>query len=278
MGKLDELFKTDSGEEGSELEILEKVEDYAEVRDFETAVLEARRLKKDVNLFVALRLVLWEILRRVERGEESPSRVIPLLTSIGLIVNNVKSPRYRAILLADMSVIFYHLGDEFSGDLTLKSALNLAMNQDDVLTEIVRNLVERGLIDKAAGALRLVKDREKIDSILVRIAELFYKAGDHERAKAVLKHIKNPFHKALALYYMAEHSTRQDPETAKELVNAALLMAEKINDPNARFEVMLKIFDLKNALEGKTVKLTDLLSRREPPGEGLRGPSPDPSS
>lgn len=260
MGRLDEFFKSLSGEKKrSELEILENVEDYAAVGDFRSAIEEAESLKTERNRFLAVRLILREILKRLEGEDEKPEDVEAVLQNLVPLINSLTNPRHRALLTADLALILYYLGDQFKGDLSLKAAINLATGHDDVLIDIVRELVRRGLLEKAAGALRLVKDRDKLDSVLVTIAEIFYRMGEVEKAKKVVKHIRNPFHKAMALYYLALVEAPRDNNTAMVLVDAAIKVAEGIENPDARFELMMKLYDLKASLEGKSISLADVL-------------------
>ena len=268
MGRLDEFFKALSGEKKrSELEVLEEVEDYAAVGDFRRAIEAAGSIETERNRFLALRLILREILKRLESGDENSEGVEEVLRDIVPLINSLTNPRYRALLTADLSLILYYLGDEFKGDLSLKTAINIATGYDDVLVEIVRELVRRGLLEKAAGALKLVRDRDKLDSVLVTIAEIFYRMGDVERAKKAVKHIRNPFHKAMALYYLALVEAPRDEETARKLLEAAIKVAEEIEDPDARFELMLKLYDLRASLEGKSIRLVDVLKREKSPQE-----------
>jgi len=264
MGRLDEFFKALGGEKKRpELEILETVEDYTSVGDFERAIEAAGSLESERNRFLALRLILREILKKLENDPGESKGVGEIFQRIVPLINSVSNPRHRALLTFDLALILYYLGDEFRGDLTLKTALNLARGHDDILLDMVRELVRIGLLDKARGALKMVKDRDKLDSVLVTIAEIFYRMGEVERAKNVIKHIKSPFHKAMALYYLALIESSRDRDTALTLLGAALKVAERVEDPDARFELMLKLYDLKNTLEGRSVSLTDVLNRRE---------------
>ena len=268
MGRLDEFFKALSGgKKRSELEVLENIEDYAAVGDFEKAIEEADSIETERNRFLAARLILREILKRLESEEDKLEGVEGILESLVPLINSLTNPRHRALLTADLALILYYLGDELKADLSLKTAINLATGHDDVLIDIVRELVRRGLLEKAAGALKLVKDRDKLDSVLVTLAEIFYRMGDVERAKKAVKHIRNPFHKAMALYYLALVEASRDKAAAMALVDAAIKVAEGIGDPDARFELMLKLYDLKASLEGSSIRLVDVLKGEGTPQE-----------
>ncbi|WP_457750773.1 tetratricopeptide repeat protein [Thermococcus sp.] len=264
MGRLDEFFKALGGEKKRpELEVLESVEDYVAVGDFGRAIEAANSLESERNRFLAARIILREVLKRLEKDSEELTDVREIFQEIVPLINSITNPRHRALLTFDLALILYYLGDEFKGDLTLKTALNLAKGYDDILLDMVRELVRRGLLEKASGALKMVRDRDKLDSVLVTIAEIFYRMGDVERAKNVIRHIKNPFHKSMALYYLALIESSRDRDTALTLLQAAVKVAEKIENPDARFELMLKLYDLKNSLEGHSVSLVDVLTRRE---------------
>ncbi len=267
MGKLDELFGRSSDKKRSELEILEEIEDYVVVGDFEGAVELVGSLNTEINRFLALRLILRGILKEVEKGEVKKEEVIGVLGVVVPLINSITNGRHRALLTFDTALILYYLGDSLRGDLSLKAAINLASGHDDVLVEMVRELVRRGLLEKAAGALKLVRDRDKLDSVLVTIAEIFHRMGEFEKAKEVVKHIKNPFHKAMALYYMAIVENSRNPEMAKTLIEGAIKVAEGINEPDARFEIMMKLYDLKATIEGSSIRLADILGKKKPPQE-----------
>ncbi len=271
MGKLDEFFKIKKEETGkSDLEILDEIEGALREGNIEYAVLQLRDIKKEHNLFLALRMIIRELTARLEDPEKPPLPVPDVrakMKEITVVVNTLLNPAYRSILLADLAVLFYLLGDDMSGDMTLKVAVDLAINNFSVLKEILRNLLNRGLLEKAGYALKLVKDPEKLDMVLGQLAGMFYREGDVSRAMRVLEYIKNPFHKVMALYDIASVEAEKDSEEAKKILEVAFRMAEKIEDPNARFEVNMKLYDLKHSLEGDSLSLTDLLSK----GEGHPG-------
>lgn len=267
MGKLDEFFKLKREEEGkSDLEILDEIEGALREGNIEYAVLQLRDIKKEHNLFLALRMIIRELTSMIEDPERSklpPLDVRAKMKEITVVVNTLVNPAYRSILLADLAVLFYLLGDDMSGDMTLKVAVDLSLNNFSVLKEILRNLLNRGLLEKAGYALKLVKDPEKLDMVLGQLAGMFYHEGDVSRAMRVLEYIKNPFHKVMALYDIASFEAEKDREEAKRILEVAFRMAEKIEDPNARFEVNMKLYDLKHSLEGDSLSLTDLLSKGE---------------
>jgi len=268
MGKLDEFFrKTLSGEESkSELEILDEIEGYLSSGDIQSAIDAVGLLETEHNRFLAMRMILMEMIRRVEENPDEDRK--EFLTYLGKLINAmnaVTDPEHRALLSADTAVVFYYLGDELSGDMALKTALNLASGRDDVLSDIVRNLTRRGLLDKAGYVLTRVKDRERLDSALVSVAEILYRTGDVEKARLIIKHISNPFHRAMALYYIALIEANRDREAAAEIVEAAMKLAEKVKEPDARFELMLKLEGLRDVLEGNSISLSDILARKGHP-------------
>jgi hypothetical protein len=54
---------------------------------------------------------------------------------------------------------------------------------------------------------------------------------------------------------------------SKKILEVAFKVAEKINDPHARFEVNMKLYDLKHTLEGTSVNLMSVLSGEGKPQE-----------
>jgi predicted negative regulator of RcsB-dependent stress response len=110
-----------------------------------------------------------------------------------------------------------------------------------------------------------VKDPEKLDVVLGQLAGIFYRKGMIDKAMRVLEYIGNPFHKVMALYEIASIEAEKNREEAMKVLDVAFTLAEKIDDPNARFEVNMKLYDLKHALEGDSVSLMDVLSNGENP-------------
>ena len=273
MGKLDEFFKLRGEKESrrSDLEILEVIEDALKEKNIDYALLQLRNIQKDHNLFLALRMVLREITSQLKPSQEeggvvlTDSEVRVKLKELTLLVNTLPNPLYRAILLADLAVVFYYIQDDLSGDMALKAAIDLVLNNPSVLREIVLNLVKHGLLEKAGYAMKLVKDPEKLDVVLSQLSEKFYREGDIGKAMRVLEHINNPFHKAMALYYIASIEAEKNSEEALKILDVAFKIAEKIEDPNARFEANMKLYDLKHSIEGTSVNLMDVLSKGENP-------------
>lgn len=272
MGKLDEFFKLKGGEEKSksDLEILDEIEAALREGNLEYSILQLKSIKKEHNLFLALRMIIRELTAGVENPEQSklsPSEVMLEVKEITVVVNTLVNPAYRSILLADLAVLFYLLGDDMSGDMTLKVAVNLSLNNFSALKEIVRNLLSRELLEKAGYALKLIKNPEKLDMVFGQLAVVFYREGDVGRAMSVLEYIKNPFHKVMALCDIASFEAERDREEAGRILNVAFNLAEKIDDPNARFEINMKLYDLKHSIKGDSLSLSDVLSKGETPRE-----------
>jgi hypothetical protein len=162
-----------------------------------------------------------------------------------------------------LAVLFYHLQDDLNGDMALRTAIDLSLNHPNILKEVIMNIINRGFLDKAAYAMKLVKDPEKLDTILVQLAEMFYREGKIEKATMVLKHITSPFHKAMALYQIASIVAERDRDEASKILNLAFKIAEKIPDPNSRFEVSMKLYELSGKLEGKDITLEGILSKED---------------
>lgn len=274
MGRLDEFFKSlgEKRRKRSELDVLEEIEGLIGIGEIEQAVELVGEIEGESNRFLALRMILRSIMERLtelkrsegeadtglENMRETVKTLIPL-------VNSLINPRYRAILLGDLAVLFYHLNDELNGDIALRTAINLAKESADIIRDILMGLVNAGLLRKAGYAMKMVREPEKLDVVLVHLAEMFYRAGDVQRAKLIIEHISNPFHRAMALYYLAEVEGERNREEALKILDAAFKIADKVEDPDARFELMLKLYDLKYALLGKALTLEDILSRREAP-------------
>ncbi|QDA31058.1 hypothetical protein FH039_04805 [Thermococcus indicus] len=270
VSKLDEFFGSLGGKENkkSDLEILDEIEDSLKEGNIDQAILLLRDINKEHNLFLALRMVLREILSKDNlSGNASEAEVRSKIKELTLLVNTILNPLHRAVLMADIAIAFYRINDDFSGDLTLKAAIDLAINSTNILKEIILGLVNHGLLDKAGYAMNLVKDPEKLDVVLVQLAEKLYREGDLEKATRVLKHITHPFHKAMALYSIALIEADRNREDAKKILEVAFKVAEKIDDPHARFEVNMKLYDLKHRLEGTSVSLMSVLSGEGKPPE-----------
>ncbi|NJE01861.1 hypothetical protein [Thermococcus sp. JdF3] len=274
--KLDEFFKSLGGRENkkSDLEILDEIEDSLKEGNIDHAILLLRDISKEHNLFLALRMVLREILSTGNLTGNKSGAIPPneaevrsRIKELTILVNTILNPLHRAVLMADIAIAFYKINDDFSGDMTLKAAIDLAINSTNILKEIILGLVNHGLLDKAGYAMNLVKDPEKLDVVLAQLAEKLYREGDLEKATRVLKHITHPFHKAMALYSIALIEADRNREDAKKILEVAFKVAEKINDPHARFEVNMKLYDLKHTLEGTSVNLMSVLSGEGKPQE-----------
>ena len=269
MGKLDELFGS-LGRKRSETEILTEIEDRLLVDDVPGAVALLEELEKEQNIVIAIRMVLRKILRMKE-SEEETAHLLSILKMLVPYINGIKNERYRALLLGELAVGFYVLGAELEGDFALKTAINLALNHPDVLRDIIMNLIDSGLLHKAGYAMRFVRDREKLDVVLVHLAEVLYERGEVEKALAVVGHITSNFHKATALFYLAQFEMRRDREKALQFIDWAIKLAEGIEDPEARFELMLKLYDLKHEIQGDSLSLSELLKRKTPEETGEGG-------
>ncbi|NJE09930.1 hypothetical protein [Thermococcus sp. MAR1] len=274
MGRLDEFFRSlgKKKKKRSELEILEDIEALIGIGDIGQAVELVGEIESESNRFLALRMILRSAMDRlaelrrskneasvnIEDVRETVKTLIPL-------INSIFNPRYRSILLGDLAVLLYHLNDELNGDMALRTSINLAGESSDIIRDVLMELIKEGLLKKAGYAMKMVRDPEKLDVVLVHLAEMFYREGDVQRAKLIIDHISSPFHKAMALYYLAEIEGNRNREKALKILEAAFKIADKVEDPDARFELMLKLYDLKYALLGKALTLEDILSRREAP-------------
>ncbi|CAD5243883.1 hypothetical protein [Thermococcus camini] len=275
MGKLDEFFKSLGGEKKRpELEILEEIEAYLHEGGIDEAIARLPEIKKEHNLFLALRMIVRAIVETLDEAERRGALtdneiggIKERVRSLIPAVNGLFTKRYRAILLSDLAVLFYRLDDELNGDLALKTAINLAGDDADIVRDIIMGLVKRGLLAKAGYAIKMAKNQETIDVVLVNLAESFYLAGDEKRAALIVKHISNPFQRAMALYYMASVEGERDREKALRLLEAAFEEAEKVESSDARFELMLKLYDLKHSLLGESFNVRDVLSWKGVPQE-----------
>ncbi len=272
MGKLDEFFKSlkERRKKRPEVEVLEDIESALRIGDLGQALGLTEEIETETNRFLALRMILRKILDIMTNPEETAEQqdvqtMGDTVKEIIPLINSVTHRRYRAILLADLAVVLYLLNDELNGDFALKTAINLSQDSPDVLREILMELIRRGLLRKAGYAMKMVREPEKLDVVLVHLAELFYRAGDPERAKLIMDHISSPFHKAMALYYIASIEGENDRQKALKIIDAAFKVAEQVNDPEARFELILKLYDLKYSLLGEGLSLREILSRREAP-------------
>ncbi len=275
MGKLDELFGAIKGKR-PDTEVLTEIEDRLLVDDIPGAIALLEELEKEQNVVMAIRLILRKILRMKESGENPEMRFVPLLKGLVPYINGIKNERYRALLLGELALAFYIVGAELEGDFTLKASINLALEHPDILRDIIMNLINADLLPKAGYAMKFVKDREKLDVVLVYLAEVLYERGEEEKALAVIGHITSNFHRALALFHLAEFEKTRNREKALQFVEWAIKIAERIEDPDARFELMLKLYDLRHEILGESLSLSELLARETPREKGLeesQGPS-----
>ncbi|ASJ03268.1 hypothetical protein A3L09_08380 [Thermococcus profundus] len=271
MGKLDELFGiVEREDKKSDLERIETIEELVSSEEFQRAISELERVKKDENIYVGAEIII--------KGLSKPdlltdrASISAYLKELIPIINGVNSWRYRAILMADVAMAFYEIGDEFNGDLALKTAINLAYAAgEDVLVEILRELIRRGMLDKGSYAFSLVRDRKKIDFLLSQLVEFFYLAGDYEKARAALHHIQDPFHRSVALYRLALIESSRDKNKALVLLEEATKSAEKIQNKHARLELLIKLSDLKGQLTGEGVSLKEILKKNSSPPSSQHG-------
>jgi len=261
MGGLDTLFgKKEEGQKDDT--ILEELEEAVFEGDLFRAVQLADGIKKDGNLFLALRLILSRVNELEDDSKMDKSKLTALLREIIPRVNSINSERYRALLFGDLAVAFYHIGDEFSADFALKTALNLASGHPDVIRDILKRLVDEGLLPKASYALRMVKDRKTLDLILAYIAERLYLEGKKKNALVVVENIASPFHRAIALHNIA--LLEKDKEVALKLIGRAIEEAGKIKDPEARFELMIKLHDTMYRIKGEPPSIESILRASSP--------------
>jgi len=269
MSRLDELFgklsESVGGDSKSDLERLESIEEFLSSGDFEAALRELERIKKEENVYVGAVIFVRNLLNPSDDVPINRSVALEYLTRLLPVINGIENWRYRALALSEVAMAFYLLGDEFNGDLALKSALNLArVAGDDILSGILRELIKRGLIEKAAHAFSLVRDRKRIDFLLSQLVEVLYLAGEFEKADAALAHIQDPFYRAIALYNLALVEIGRDKNAALAFVENAIRFAEEIENKNARIELLIKLNDLKAQLTGKGISLTELILRPSP--------------
>ena len=270
MGKLDEFFRNLHGKKKrSDLEVLEDIEAYLLEGGLDEAIALLDTLEKEHNLYLALRMIIKGITRALDQAErngeiteEELRKTKDRIKSLIPRVNGLFNRRYRAILLSDLAILFYRLNDELNGDVALRAAINLAENEADIIRDMLMELIKRGLLSKAGYAMKMVREPEKLDVVLTHLAESFYRAGDVEKAMLILRHITSPFHRAMALYYMASIEGERDREKALRLIDMAFREAEKVEDPDARFELGLKLYDLKHSILGESFNVRDVLAWR----------------
>jgi tetratricopeptide (TPR) repeat protein len=229
------------------------------VDDVPGAIALLEELEKEQNVVIAVRMILRKILRMKESEGSSETRFVPLLKQLVPYINGVKNERYRALLLGELAMGFYTIGAELEGDFALKASINLSLEHPDVLRDIIMGLINAGFFPKAGYAMKFVKDKEKLDVVLVHLAEVLYERGEVEKTLAVIGHITSNFHRAVALLHLAQFEKDRDKEKALQFIDWAIKLAERIDDPDARFELMLKLYDLKHEIRGEPLSLFELL-------------------
>lgn len=93
---------------------------------------------------------------------------------------------------------------------------------------------------------------------------MFYERGDIEKALAIISHITSNFHRAVALMHLAQLEENRDRGKALQFIESAIKIAERIEDPETRFELMLKLHDLKHEIMGEPLSVGELLSAETP--------------
>ena len=135
------------------------------------------------------------------------------------------------------------------------------------MRDILRGLIEEGMLGKAAYAFKMVKDKRALDPVLEYLVERLYHAGEVEKALSVLEHIESPFHRAMAFYSLALLS-RKNPTVAQRFLEKAIEEAVKIDDPETRFETVIKLYDTLHEIKGKPLTLGTILRATSPLGDG----------
>ncbi|WP_456453550.1 hypothetical protein [Thermococcus sp.] len=259
MGKLDELFEPEKEPE-RDSDRIEVIEELVNQWEFKEALKELDRVKLVPNMFLGLRVIVRGVLTAVKESmkegklnEDIRKALVDYVESLIPIANGITNLRLKALAFADISVAFYMLDENLKSDLALKTALNIAteIGDDDITVEIVKTLIDRGILAKAAYAMNLVRNRKKLDLILSQLAVMFYASGEQEKAEVTLQHIESRFHRANALYYMASIEASRDQEKALRLLDAAFRIVEEIENPVLRFEMFLKLTELKSKITGE---------------------------
>ncbi len=265
MSALDNIFKpTEEPERDSDR--LEAIENLVNYWEFKEALKELKKIKLAPNIFLGIRIIIDGILSAIRESiedgvlrEELRKVFVKYIEDIIPIANEIGNLRLKSLAFADISVAFYMLNENLKSDLALKTALNIAsdIGDDDLLVEIVKALIDRGLLKKAAYAIKLVRNRKKLDVILSQLAVMFYSSGEFEKADLTLQHIESPFHKATAFYYMASVEASRDKEKALALLDSAFKILDEVQNPILKFELFLKLVDLKSSLTGEPKPKTD---------------------
>ncbi len=253
MGKIDELFEPEKEPE-RDSDRIEVIEELVNQWEFKEALKELDRVKLVPNMFLGLRVFVRGILAAIKElqregklKEDLRKAMVGYVESLIPIANGITNLRLKALAFADISVAFYMLDENLKSDFALKTALNIAteLGDDDITVEIVKTLIDSGILTKAAYAMNLVRNRKKLDLILSQLAVMFYASGELEKAEVTLQHIESRFHRANALYYMASIEASRDQEKALRLLDTAFKIVEEIENPVLRFEMFLKLSDLK---------------------------------
>jgi tetratricopeptide (TPR) repeat protein len=265
MKRLEELFRGLEEDKKSDLERIENVESLVDMGDFEAAISELGKIKKDENIYVGAKIIIRDLIK--PNTELDRDSILNYLRELIPIINGIGNQRYRALLLFDLAVAFYELGDDFNGDMALKTAINLSYTAgEDVLFEILKEVIRRGLLEKATYAFSLVKDRKKIDFLLSQLVEFLYLSGDLKKAEKALNKIGEPFYRAVTLYRLAlVEIERNNRDAALKFLEEAIKNAEKIENKHARLELLIKLNDLTAELTGEEVTLSSILKESGSP-------------
>ncbi|ASJ10918.1 hypothetical protein A3L12_06190 [Thermococcus sp. P6] len=265
MGILDNLFSPSKRRNRSDLEVLDDIENALKIGEVERAIRLTDEVKSEPNTFLALRMIIRSIIKMIWEQKEDPGRVRELLRGLIPPANSLFTPRYRALVLGDMAVLFYLLGDELNGDIALKTAIEFAGDNADTIRDILMNLLKYGLLEKAGYAMKRVREPETLDVVLVNLARLIYSRGEKEKAWRIVDHISTPFHRAMALYYLAEIEGGRNREEALRILNEAFRVVDEIEEPEAKVEVAFKLYDLKHHLLDSSLDIRGILSGKEAP-------------
>ncbi|ALM74771.1 hypothetical protein [Thermococcus barophilus] len=229
--------------------------------DINAAISEVRRIKNDYYLFLGVRSIVKKIVQLAKKSINKFGSVLKhekeafreYLKELVILANSITEERLRAIVFADIAIAFYLIDESLEGDLALRTSLDLAekLKDDDVTFEIVYSLVENDLLEKAAYAMSLVRNRKKLDVILSYMALHLYKEGREDDAAKVITHIQSDFHKVMALWKMAEFESKRDKKKAEEILKKAMELLKDIENPVLRFEAFVKIAELQEELAGR---------------------------
>jgi len=261
-GNLLEEFLFGEKKKRSELEVLADVEIYLSRLDFEEASRCLDELESDQNLFVALQMILSKMITTLREGVLSEGDLPEMLKVLEKVMeksNLIVVLNYRVTLLTYLAVLFYLLGDEFRGDMALKTALSLAGDRKNLLKFILRTLFSVGLLKKAGYVLSKIGDSDLLNLQLVELTKVFYQAGEKRKAFEVIKHIEKPYYKALA--YLALAELEKQSELAKAYLKAAEYFASLVKESNASTSIMMRIKEYEHKISGDVVSVQDILNR-----------------